>query len=442
MPRRLLFPALLLTGLILVGAAEVRAAAEETNRLAVRSKATRELLAKVHALAARVEEGDLSQSETLRDHVDRLRGRLRSGATGDVALCRAQLGLYHGYRALAGPGDDVGLRSALKALEPPANPYVKHVVPEIAVIERTRTQKRLCAITFDDGPNRKATPEILDILERFGAKATFFLLGMQVAAHPSIVQAIVNGGHSLGHHSYYHKKYTLLSDAAIRREWKLCDKAMAKALGAPLHVTLFRLPYNRGHSSKRIHKVLAERYDHIVGWSIDSNDYKERSTHRLCNSVLSHPLKKGAILLFHDHGAATLRSLETILRSMVEQGFRFVTVPELIGTDEEDGARKVFVRALRNLEAGQAKRAFYDLIWVGREFPTSPVADAALFFASNVARAYLGKTDFAGKLQALLRKRHPSSPFVPLLGGEDDTKVVAVSDDGSSLEDPSSARSE
>ncbi|HPS96076.1 MAG: polysaccharide deacetylase family protein [Bacteroidales bacterium] len=144
-------------------------------------------------------------------------------------------------------------------------------------------------LTFDDGPRPEVTPWILDQLDRYNAKATFFCIGKNVELYPELYEEILRRGHAVGNHSYSHVKGWGMETGLYVR-----DIDTASDL---IHSNLFRPPYARiGPNQAR---VLSERYK-IVMWNVVSRDYSKRVSGRKCvKNVLPH-LKPGAVIVFHD----------------------------------------------------------------------------------------------------------------------------------------------
>lgn len=169
-------------------------------------------------------------------------------------------------------------------------------------------------LTFDDGPHPIVTPWVLDQLDKYGAKATFFCIGKNAELYPEIVERIRSSGHSLGNHTYSHTK-TLGQSCELYVE----DVDLAnQSIGA----TLFRPPYGRiGRSQIR---RLSSRYK-IVMWDILSRDYSSViSPERCVREVVPH-LRGGSIIVFHDSIKASrnlYHALPIVLQAIAERGLR------------------------------------------------------------------------------------------------------------------------
>lgn len=149
-------------------------------------------------------------------------------------------------------------------------------------------------LTFDDGPSPEVTPWVLDKLDEYDAKATFFLLGKNVELYPSLFAEIIRRGHSVGNHSYSHVSGWKTDWVSYVRDYDMADEL--------IHSNLYRPPYAK--IKKRQYEELEERY-HGIMWSIISRDYNFNLPARKCaENVLKH-LAPGEIIVFHDSKKAS-----------------------------------------------------------------------------------------------------------------------------------------
>lgn len=191
--------------------------------------------------------------------------------------------------------------------------------------------KRQIALTFDDAPDDTYTPQVLDVLKQEGIKATFFVVGNRIEAHPEIVQRMVQEGHILGNHSYSHANLPKLSDAEFREEITKTDELIRKFTGYT--PTFIRPPY--GNVSEDQIKWLASHHKKIVNWNVDSLDWKNLDAEQVKTNVLAH-VHPGAIVLQHAAGGVgedltgTVKALSPIINKLREDGVKLVTIPELL----------------------------------------------------------------------------------------------------------------
>ncbi|MBV9008993.1 MAG: polysaccharide deacetylase family protein [Verrucomicrobia bacterium] len=182
------------------------------------------------------------------------------------------------------------------------------------------------ALTFDDGPNEKLTPRLLDLLAQHHIHATFFVVGENAARYPEILQRAVREGHEIGNHSWSHPNLAKMSDDAVRSQIKRTEDAIVKATG--IRPTLLRPPYGSitAHQKRWLHDEFG--YE-IVLWDVDPLDWKNPGPSVVTNRVLKET-RPGSIVLSHDIHAQTIESEPETLRELEAKGFKFVTVSELL----------------------------------------------------------------------------------------------------------------
>jgi peptidoglycan-N-acetylglucosamine deacetylase len=182
------------------------------------------------------------------------------------------------------------------------------------------------AMTFDDGPSATLTPKLLDLLAARHIKATFFVIGENVAEHPEIVARAAREGHEIGNHSWSHPNFAKMSDERVRQQLWRTDTAIQSATGT--RPTLMRPPYGSitAREKRWIHDELG--YD-IILWDVDPYDWKRPGPVVVRNRILkeTHP---GSIVLSHDIHPGTIEAMPSTLDALVAKGFKFVTVSELI----------------------------------------------------------------------------------------------------------------
>jgi len=188
-------------------------------------------------------------------------------------------------------------------------------------------------LTFDDGPDAESTPQILDILRRAGAKATFFVLGEKVEKHPELTARIVNEGHELGEHSYRHLHPWKCNPFRSAMDLLRGKRSLVK-YGSSDHKTLFRPPYGKLNLITVLYIFLMQRV--AVFWNINPKDYQEYSSANVAHTVLNK-LRPGSIVLLHDGRRApnrsthvTVSALELILETTKGSELRFTTVGEAL----------------------------------------------------------------------------------------------------------------
>ena len=186
-------------------------------------------------------------------------------------------------------------------------------------------------LTIDDGPHPENTPRILELLKRFEARATFFVIGERVKAHPQLARAILEQGHTLGNHSATHPTafFWCLWRSAAAREIDGGVAAVQAAVGiAP---TWFRAPV--GMANLFVHQIVRQRRMILVGWSARGFDAVERDAARVVEKILAD-IRPGAIVLMHDGGSSksgqtvSVLAIETILARLQAEGYKCVVPGE------------------------------------------------------------------------------------------------------------------
>ena len=191
------------------------------------------------------------------------------------------------------------------------------------------SQKRV-ALTFDDGPSQSgSTDQILALLDGFGIKATFFVVGMQVEANPDQVRRAFDAGHLIANHSVSHPEFSTLSRNGMVAEVDPVNSRL-EALGIPSPL-FFRPPYGDRDGSD-LADVLAERTMRSVLWTIDSRDWEIHDADVVYRNVL-RDLRKAwqrealtNIVLFHDIQPHTPSVIESLVPDLIDEGCEFVQV--------------------------------------------------------------------------------------------------------------------
>jgi peptidoglycan/xylan/chitin deacetylase (PgdA/CDA1 family) len=205
-----------------------------------------------------------------------------------------------------------------------AKAAARAVLPSSVVIWSGRKTERRAAITFDDGPT-ESTKAYLDILDDYGAKATFFLVGKCCVEHQDALSEIVKRGHEIGGHGYTHRLFPKLTRRELERE--LVDTDALLAPNQPKR-RLVRPP--RGAASVRSLMTCTSLGYTTVLWSRDSGDWCNRDARGLVKEFAEEPIGPGEIVLFHEGQTWTLEALPKILSLFLEAGHELVTISELL----------------------------------------------------------------------------------------------------------------
>ena len=215
-----------------------------------------------------------------------------------------------------------GLLSSDDEYEAEVLAYMRKELPVYSV---ARSDKCI-ALTIDAAWDDDKTPFILETLERYGVKATFFLCGFWAEAYPEQVKAISDAGHTIGNHSMTHPHMTKLTEAQMLDELTRLDDIFESITGK--RSKLFRAPYGE-YNDKVILTVRSAGYE-PVQWDIDTIDWKpERSSQTILDTVLKK-LHDGAIILCHNNGYKIEEYLPVLIETALARGYTFVTVDELL----------------------------------------------------------------------------------------------------------------
>mgnify|MGYP005850149547 CR=1 FL=1 len=188
------------------------------------------------------------------------------------------------------------------------------------------------ALTFDDGPSPRFTPQILDLLERYQAQGTFFVLGKRVEQHPELIQEMIQAGHEVGIHTYSHPRLPTLNP--LRRAFELERTWLAlHLLGCP-DTGIVRPPYS--DYDQPLLSYLAHTNREMILWNVDSGDWQGLDARTIAGRVLSR-VKNGAIIIFHDSDeyaradrTPTVEALKLILPALHQAGYLLVTLSHLL----------------------------------------------------------------------------------------------------------------
>ncbi len=191
-----------------------------------------------------------------------------------------------------------------------------------------KTDEKKIALTFDDGPHPTKTGKILDVLDKYGVKGTFFVIGKNVKLYPEVLKRVYEEGHDIGNHTFSHKSINKMSYSCLCESVRECSDAICEVIGKkPL---FFRPP--EGYVNDSIaQKLYGEGYD-VILWRVDTYDWKGRSADDIYNTVIKN-VKCGDIILMHDYisnNSYTAHALDKLIPKLQTDGYEFVTVSELI----------------------------------------------------------------------------------------------------------------
>ena len=197
---------------------------------------------------------------------------------------------------------------------------VVSIIPEVRDLTKYQ-DKKLIAFTFDDGPSETNTNYLLDNLDKYDAKVTFFVLGSRVNSNKETIKRAYLKGNDIGSHTYNHRNLNLLSDVALMDEVKKTNEAIKDVIGTS--PTLLRPPYgNLTDHGKELANMS------IVLWNIDPLDWKYKDKNRVAQEIIEHA-HDGAIVLVHDIYKSSVEGALLAMEELQKQGYAFVTINEM-----------------------------------------------------------------------------------------------------------------
>jgi len=226
--------------------------------------------------------------------------------------------------------------------QPTVSPSIKRIQRAVdafyrqaaGAITSVETSEPLVALTFDDGPDPTSTPAVLRLLDRFDAKATFFMVGAAAYRHPALVRRIAAAGHAIANHSWDHASFTSIPGRQRRTQIRWCQTAIS-----PYGLRLFRPPYGRQNVASSLDARLLGFQ--VVAWSLSVSDWSEANASVMAERLVTR-MRPGSIVLLHDSifRAEPGESIQYGRRPLIEAvemfleqehgKYQFVTVPELM----------------------------------------------------------------------------------------------------------------
>ncbi|MFF2091786.1 polysaccharide deacetylase family protein [Paenibacillus sp. NPDC058174] len=204
--------------------------------------------------------------------------------------------------------------------------------PGTFVIHGPRNKKRV-ALTFDDAPDSRFTPAVLDVLAKYDVCATFFVVGSRAAQKPDLVRRMSRECHAVGNHSYNHAVMSKLSKEAFRKQISRTDAIVNGIIG--YHPRYIRPPYGEILPAQ---VAWAKKNQFVVvNWDVDSVDWRNNPSTETVLRNIRRTLQPGSIILQHAGGGSsqdlsgTVNALPRLISSLRQKGYEFVTLPELLG---------------------------------------------------------------------------------------------------------------
>lgn len=199
---------------------------------------------------------------------------------------------------------------------------------EMTVYSRHENTSNRIAVTFDDGPSEKYTPEILDILSQYGVRATFFVIGEYAEKHPELVKREIDSGHEVGNHTYSHINLVRAGRDAAMSELKRTQEIIYES-------DEYRCSLIRPPEGKYTAELLGEACEldcRIVLWTVDTVDWRHTPPDDIYENITKN-VKSGDIILFHDGivgESPTPEALRMVIPELQRRGFELVTVSDLL----------------------------------------------------------------------------------------------------------------
>lgn len=199
-------------------------------------------------------------------------------------------------------------------------------IPKAKLIENKHIDKNkpMVALTFDDGPHFENTIRILNTLSKYGAKATFFMVGENVEKNKEIPKKVIEQGSEIGTHTLNHKDLNKLNEEEILEQITMSSKIIEECSGTS--IKLLRPPY--GNNNEIVRSVSKSQEKAIILWNVDTEDWKSRDAEKVYKHVIEN-VKNGDIILMHDIYSSTADATEKIVKELTEKGYQLVTISEL-----------------------------------------------------------------------------------------------------------------
>ena len=193
-------------------------------------------------------------------------------------------------------------------------------VPDIRDLSQFK-DKKLIAFTFDDGPSSNNTNLLLDNLDKYNARVTFFVLGSRVDSNKEVIKRAYLQGNDIGSHTYNHRNLNLLNDSEVISEVEKTNDKIKEIIG--VKPTLLRPPYgNLTNHRKELVNM------HTILWDIDPLDWKYKNKSRVADEIIEHA-HDGAIILLHDIYKSSVDGALLAMEELEKQGYAFVTITEM-----------------------------------------------------------------------------------------------------------------
>lgn len=202
-------------------------------------------------------------------------------------------------------------------------------VDDVDIYRKKENDYMKIALTFDDGPHPRYTPQILDILDKYGIKATFFAIGINADRYPDTMEMVISRGHEIGNHTYTHPHVDRIDSLTLHGEIEKCESALFSH--TDYKTKLFRPP--EGMIDGYVKSVIKQLDYKVILWDIDTMDWAHTPPEVIADNVIKN-VSSGDIILMHDYisyYSPTPEALEQFIPVLLEKGYKFVVISELIG---------------------------------------------------------------------------------------------------------------
>lgn len=192
------------------------------------------------------------------------------------------------------------------------------------------TKEKTVCLTFDDGPDGIITPKVLDTLKAYNIKGSFFFIGKNVVAYPSVVKRTFDEDNLVLSHSYTHERFSILTDENVKRELSLTENAIYSLIGE--RPAIIRPPY--GDISQKTLNILNNQNYTTVLWSIDTLDWAQKDKNNISKNVIDN-IRPGDIILMHcnEDKIASLDALPLIIKGLQKKGYKFLDLSQMLNME-------------------------------------------------------------------------------------------------------------
>jgi peptidoglycan-N-acetylglucosamine deacetylase len=282
-------------------------------------------------------------------------------------------------------------------------------LPLPCMVQRFGTNQRKMALTFDDGPDPRYTPLILDILRRKQVPATFFIVGSNGEQYPELIAREVEDNHEVGNHTYTHPRVSAVSEAQLRLEVSATERLLQAATDR--QAVLFRAPYGSDLDPAMLDdmrplEVVTEMGYISVGWNIDPSDFDKPDADEIVRRVVDSARKnEGHIVLLHDAGgdrSQTVKALPILIDRLRELGYELVTVSNLMDRSRDEVMP--LLAGEKKVQAVINRQAFRLMNVAGKVL-------SLLFIAATVLG--IGRLAFIAALAVVDKRKNGKKPIVP-----------------------------